>query len=117
MSFKDMVARDNSNVFMNLGEFADTHDVWYDGVTYEGISCVISQLKQQDRVVTMRDHAQGIYLVTSVFHCPLEAMNGNVPEKGRKIRISDGDFMRDYYVAQSGCDLGMIRLELEAYDE
>ena len=117
MSFKDMVARDNEKVFMNLGEFAETHDVWYDGTLYEGISCVISQLKQQDRVVTMRDHAQGIYLVTSVFHCPLEALGGNVPEKGSKIRISDGDFMRDFYVGQSGCDLGMIRLELEAFDE
>lgn len=117
MSFKDMVAADNAKVFMNLGEFAEEHDVWYDGKLYEGISCVISQLKEQDRGVKMRDHAQGIYLVTSVFHCPLEAMEGNVPEKGSKIKISDGDFMREFYVGQSSCDLNMIRLELEAYDE
>lgn len=118
MSFKDMVARENAQIFMNLDEFAETHDVVYDGVVYAGISCVITQLKQQDRpVFTTRDHAQGIYLVTSVFHCPLEALGGNVPEKGTVIKISDDDFFRKYYVAQSGCDLGMIRLELEAFDE
>lgn len=117
MSFRDMVEADNASVFMNLGEFAEKHDIQYDGVLYEDVSCVISQLKEQDRVTKMRDHGEGIYLVTSIFHCPLEALNGNIPEKGTKIGISDEDFMRWFYVAQSGCDLNMIRLELEAYDE
>jgi len=118
MSFKDMVAADNAKVFMNLNEFAETHSVIYDGETYEDISCVITQLKEQDRTVsTQKDHAQGIYLVSSIFHCPLESLGGNVPEKGTKIKISDDDFWRSFYVAQSGCDLGMIRLELEALDE
>lgn len=117
MSFREMVNGDNTSVFMNLDEFAETHDVWYDGKTYEDVSCVISQLKEQDRVTKMRDHGQGIYLVTSIFHCPLEALGGHVPEKGTKIAISDDDFMREFYVAEAGCDLGMIRLELEALDE
>ena len=117
MTFKEMVTRDNSTIFMNLFEFAETHTVEYDGERYEDISCVISQLKEKDRTTKMRDHAQGIYLVTSNFHCPREALGGKVPEKGTVIRISDGDFMRDYYVAQSGCDMEMIRLELEAFDE
>lgn len=117
MSFKDMVQADNESVFMNLGEFAETHDIQYDGELYEGVSCVISQLKEQDRVTKMRDHGEGIYLVTSVFHCTLEALEGKIPEKGTKIGISDDDFMRWYYVAQAGCDLNMIRLELEAFDE
>ena len=117
MSFKDMVQADNSSVFMNLGEFAETHDIQYDGQLYEDVPCVISQLKEQDRVTKMRDHGEGIYLVTSVFHCPLESIGGNVPEKGTKFGISDDDFMRWFYVAQAGCDLNMIRLELEAMDE
>ncbi len=117
MSFKDMVQADNSSVFMNLGEFAETHDIQYDGQLYEDVPCVISQLKEQDRVTKMRDHGEGIYLVTSVFHCPLESLGGNVPEKGTKFGISDDDFMRWFYVAQAGCDLNMIRLELEAMDE
>lgn len=119
MSFRDMVAKDNAGIFMNLDEFAEKHTVLYDGETYTDISCVISQLKEQDRTAPMRDHSQGLYVVTSVFHCPAEALGGVVPEKGTKIKISDGDygFMREFYVAQSGCDLGMIRLELEAIDE
>lgn len=116
MSFRDMVANDNSNVFMNQDEFADKHTILYDGEAYEDVLCVISKLKEQDRTTKMRDHGQGIYLVSSVFHCPLEVL-GKVPELGTKIGISDGNFMRWYYVAQSGCDLGMIRLELEALDE
>ena len=117
MSFKDMVAADNSKVFMNLDEFAEVHDIQYDGELYEDVKCVITKLKEKDRNSAVKDHAQGIYLVTSVFHCPLDALGGNVPERGTKIRISDDDFWRDFYVAQSGCDLGMIRLELEALDE
>ena len=27
MSFKDLVASDNSNVFLNMAEFAQTHDL------------------------------------------------------------------------------------------
>ena len=44
---------------------------------------------------------------------------GKLPEKGRKFGIYDEDdgFLREYYVAQSSCDLGMVRLELEAIDE
>ena len=117
MSFKDMVKAQNESVFMNGDEFAEKHDIRYDGELYEDIMCVISQLKQKDRPVNMKDHAQGVYLVTSVFHCSSDSLDGNVPEKGTKIAISDGDFMREFYVAQSGCDEGMIRLELEALDE
>ena len=117
MSFKDMVSEDNSSVFMNLSEFAETHDIVYDGETYEDVSCVITQLKEQDRTTKMRDHGQGIYLVSTIFHCPLESLDGHIPEKGTKFGISDDDFIREFYVAESGCDLGMIRLELEGLDE
>jgi len=119
MTFKEMVSQDNADVFMNSDEFAEVHDIEYDGVTYEHVTCVITQLKEQDRTTTMRDHGQGIYLVTAVFHCRLQDIGGKTPEKGRKFRIYDPDdrFLREYYVAQSACDMDMIRLELEAIDE
>ena len=117
MSFKDMVAADNTSVFMNLEEFAETHDIRYDGVTYCDVSCTITKLKEQNRPTKMRDHGQGIYLVSAIFHCPLESLDGNIPEKGTLFSISDESFMKDYYVAESGCAMGMIRLELEARDE
>lgn len=118
MSFRDMVENDNHAVFSNLAEFADLHTVIYDGETYEDVPCVISKLKSQDRVISTEDHAQGLYLVTAVVHFPLSSLGNVIPEKGGKIRISDSTgFFRDYYVAQSACDLGMVRIELEAIDE
>lgn len=117
MSFRDMVAADNSKVFLNTLEFADPHTIVYDGVTYENIKCVITKMKEKDRTTTMRDHAQGLYLVSAVLHCAAADLNNIVPEKGGKIKVSDGAFLPTYYVAQSGCDMGMIRLELEAIDE
>lgn len=117
MSFKDGVAADNVRVFMNIGEFAETHDIRYDGEVYKDVDCVITRLKERDRNPAVKDHAQGIYMVTARFHCPLDALGGNIPEKGTKIAISDDDFWREYYVALSGCDLQMINLDLEAMDE
>lgn len=117
MSFRDMVSADNTGVFLDTDFFADEHTIQYDGETYENVKCVITQLREQDRSTTMRDHAQGIYLVTAIVHFNVADLNGIVPEKGGKIFISDGGFMKQYLVAQSGCDMGMVRLELEALDE
>lgn len=125
MSFKEMVEADNRNVFLNTDEFAELRKVVYDGTTYDGedrqgIPVVLSGLKEQDRpqLVTSSDHAQGLYLVTSVLHCAASDLGGNVPEKGMRIKISDGPvYFREFYVATSNCELGMVICELEAIDE
>lgn len=118
MSFRGMVESDNQKVFMCVDEYADPRIIKYDGKTYREVPCVISKLKEKERVTNMRDHAQGLYLVSAILHCPSVNLDGIVPEKGGLISISDNDgFFCEYYVAQSGCDLGMIRLELEAYNE
>ena len=119
MSFKEMVNSDNSTVFLDTEFFGENRTVVFDGEEYEEIPCVISQMKEQDRVTQMSDHEHGLYRVTSVFHCKADDVDGNIPEKGRKFGIYDPDdqFLREYYVAQSSCDMGMIRLELEAIDE
>ena len=100
--FKDMVARDNARTFMNLDEFAEKRIVVYDGVTYDG------------------DHIQGLFLVSSVLHCRIQDLGGNQPEKGTRMEISDPDdatFFRRFYVASSVCELGLLRVELEAFNE
>ena len=121
MSFRDMVASDNANVFMNTKEFADLRTVIYNGETYEDIPIVLTGLKEKDRSQTVNDHAQGLYLVSAVMHCQIEDLGGNQPEKGQRIQINDtehgGGYFRPYYVAQSDCELGMLRVELEAIDE
>lgn len=116
-NFKDMVQADIKNVFLNEDEFAELHTVIYDGITYENISLVMSGIKEQDRQQLVWDHVQGLYLVTSVMHCAASDLGGVVPEKGMKIKINDGDFFREYFVASSVNEMGMIRVELEAIDE
>ena len=121
MSFKDMVAADNSKVFMNQLEFAVPRTIVYDGETYQDISIVLSGLKEQDRRALTKDHAQGLFQVTAVLHCTLDDLGGHKPEKGQRIKINDeeggGGFFDEFYVATSVCEMGMLRVELEAYGE
>ncbi len=115
--FKDMVEADIKRVFTNPSEFAKLHTIIYDGVTYENIPVVLSGIKEKDRRQLVRDHVQGLFLVTSVMHCAASDLGGVVPEKGRRIKINDGDFFREFYVGSSVNEMGMIRVELEAIDE
>lgn len=126
MSFKDMVAADIYNVFLNLKEYAEPRTVIYDGVTYDGpehngIPIVLKGIKEEERHQLVSDHVQGLFLVSSVLHCALDDLGGNQPEKGARIKINDeeggGGFFREFYVASSVCELGMLRVELEAIDE
>ena len=119
--FKDMVAADNHNVFMNVTEFAEIRTIKYDGERYKDIPIAMTGIKEQDRRQLQADHAQGLYLVTSVLHCAADDMNGVLPEKGGRIKINDQEggkgFFREFYVAASVCEMGMFRIELEAIDE
>jgi len=126
MTFKDVVAQDIHGVFLNQAELAELRTVRYDGVDYDGpehrgIPIVLTGLKEKDRRQLVTDHAQGLYLVASVLHCALEDLGGKQPEKGQRISINDeeggGGFFREFYVASSVCEMGMLRVELEAVDE
>ena len=116
-SFKNMVEADNKKVFVNDSEFAELHTIIYDDVTYEDIPVVMSGIKEKDRRQLVADHIQGLYLVTTVIHCAASDLGGVVPERGMKIKINDGDFFREFYVASSVNEMGMLRVELEAIDE
>ncbi len=118
MSFREMVAQDNVRVFGNTNEFADLREIVYDGERYKDVHCILTKLKEKDRTIPVKDHAQGFYLVTATCHFPKEDLDGHVPENGSQISITDDTgFDKEYYVVQSSCDLGMVRLELEEYDE
>ena len=119
--FKDMVKADNARVFLNLNEFAEKRTVIYDGETHKDIPIVLSGLHEKDRNQSVADHAQGLYLVTSVLHCRESDFGGKVPEKGQRIKINEqeggGGYFNEFYVASSVSELGMLRVELEALDE
>ena len=129
MSFKDMVADDIHDVFLNSDEFAEKRTIryGYDGgeyaEEYQDISVVLIGLTQKDRPVQVSDgdKMQGLHLATDVLHCALSDLNGQQPEKGQRIAINDqeggGGFFKEFYVASSTCKMGMLRVELEALDE
>lgn len=126
MSFKNAVANDIHKVFLNLGEFAETRTIRYDGELYENIPVVLTGLKEQDRRKlssgsvgrnrwsAMTDNVDGLYAERTVLHCALKDLGGNQPEKGAKFRIYDADrsFFKDYTVEASVSDMGMLRVEL-----
>jgi len=121
MSFKDMVAADIHNVFLNMDEFAERRTVLYDGETYADIPIVLLGLTMENRPQQATDHAQGLYLVSDVLYCAAVDLDGNQPEKGMRIRVNNreggGGFFREFYVASSSNEMGMFRVELEAMDE
>ncbi len=121
MSFKDSVAADIRGTFLNLDEFAERRTIRYDGETYTDIPIVLSGLKEKDRRQVSSDHAQVLYQVSATLHCAKSDLGGKTPEKGTRIRINDreggGGFFREFYVASSICEMGMLRVELEGIDE
>ena len=124
-SFKDMVEADNRAVFTNADEFAEHRVVKYDGVTYagegEGIPVVLSQTKEMERPA-ITGKMEGLHLVSATAHIAQANLGGVVPEQKRDIFISDGEalgkpFFRRYRIVTSDCEMGMLVLELEGYDE
>ncbi|MCL2487353.1 MAG: hypothetical protein FWE80_01580 [Oscillospiraceae bacterium] len=119
--FKDSVAGDNLNVFMNAEEFADLRTVRYDGEVYEDIRVVITGDRQIDRKALRDDHVQGIFRKTRVLHCRIDDLDGRQPEQGQRIWINSqeggGGFFSEYRVGTSLCEMGMLQVELEAFNE
>lgn len=121
--FKAMVEGDNKRVFCNPDEFAEHRLIVYEGETYDGpeglgIPIILTKIKEKDRVILMDDYGEGIFRVSAIMHCNLADLEGIQPEKGTKIKISDGDdFYQSYVVKTSSCPMGMVTLELEAMDE
>ncbi len=121
MDFKAMVNADNA-VFINTGEFAETHTIKYDGETYENVPIVIENLKETDRPISSGDNMRGIYLVSTKVYVSETDLDGVIPEKGKYFEIEDGTalgrpFFTRYRVEKVLREMGMLCLELEALDE
>lgn len=119
-AFRDMVATDIHDVFLNTDEFAEKRTVRYDGNTYPDVPVVLNGIKSKDRNQSVQDHAQGLFIVSDVMHVALSDIGGKLPERGTVIEVSTkkgGKFMRRYYIGQAQNTVGMLRLELEAIDE
>lgn len=122
MSFKESVEADNLGVFLNAEEFADKHTIKFDGKTYENINVTFIKVKQSERKILQHDHMQGAHQLTAKAYFDAGDVNNRIPKQGEWFEIDDGKalgkpfFMR-YRVATAQNAMGMICVELEAYDE
>ena len=115
--FKDMVARDNFGVFLNCDEFAEKRTVKYDGATYEDIPIVLSGLKEKDRRQLMSDMPRGFtsFPPFSTAPCPISA---GCSRSGGSVSGSTTRRAAERTMGISSvCEMGMLRVELEAVDE
>lgn len=121
-SFKDILAADIKNVFMNTNEFAERHTLKYSGETFLSIPVVISTFTQDERRMLRDDHMQGVYNVTARAYFSAVDVHGHIPEKGKWIDIDDGEacgkpFFKRYRAAFVKTTFGLVTVGLEAKDE
>lgn len=128
MSFKDMLKADIHNIFLNTDEFAERHTVLYDGVRYENIPIVLTQIKEKDKIGTASptarfgNRAEGLIGVTAIMSAALCDLGGSLPERGTYISVDNGtalgkEFFERFLIVTSAAELGMATLELEAVEE
>ncbi len=118
--FKEMLAADNKWVFLNTADFAELRTIIYNGRRYEDISVVLSGLKEEARQQKADDHAQGLFMVKTLLQCSLNDLQEQQPQRGERLQINScegGSFFREFYVCESVCEFGMLRLELEDLNE
>ena len=119
--FKELIQSDIHQVFLDTRFFGERRTVEYEGQRYEDIPVVLTEPEEKERSRLKEDHVQGLYRVTDVLHCALSDLGGCLPEPGQQLSINDqeggGGFFRRFYVAASTCKMGMLVLELGAFDE
>lgn len=128
MTFKEIVARDIHNVFLNSAELAEERTVRYDWEEYPDIPVSLQELEAADRQrLPARgfgrggtDGAAGLHQVTGVLFCAAADLGGKVPKQGNELQINTrqgGAFFRTYRVGLVGNEMGMLRIELEGTGE
>ncbi len=114
-SFRDILAADLRNVFLQPGELAELRTVRYDGKTYENIPVSLQDSGLRQRQRNGIDNAQGLFTAHSVLFCALEDLGGKLPKQGNLLEIGqENGFFRPYLIASATHELGMLKLELEA---
>lgn len=107
-AFKDMVEADITNVFLNLEEFAEIHNL--DGVD---CACVFSSDRTDDRMAALHgkqrtpDGLHGDYVTVCVRSSDLK----KVPKEGTNFKVDS----KRYTVDSCTEDMGMLTIVLGAY--
>lgn len=110
-NFKELLWRDLKNTFYRTDEFAEERTIEYDG-KIKKIPVIFDYEAAEDREITIKDKAEGLYKVDVIIRVQLEDM-GETPRKGKSLYIDDDS----YTVQKVTTEYGEIILELESIDE
>ncbi len=124
---KLQIENDIAAVFNNAEEFAEVHDIIYDGKTYEQIPIVLQDNTMNPPSFNSRRSykgadIQGVYRSSVTAFIAREDLGGVIPEQGNVLKIDDGKalgkpFFRKYKIEKSSHAMGLLTLELEVNDE
>lgn len=121
MGFKEMVAQDNARIILNTEEFAEYHNIRYDGAEYRHIPVVLEKMRDEERQVYKDESTMGVYRKLLTAYLSSESLNGKIPEQGHEIRISRSELSDGYsdlyHIIGVDVEYGMVRISLEAYDD
>ena len=109
MNFKEMVANDIGNVFLNIDEFGTTH-------TFNGreIKCVIDEEKFQSKQKNSQNFLSDDGLFREGFTLFVEkSFFRYVPHTGELLKVDDVE----YEVVACKIDMGLVEIDLLRYDE
>ena len=104
MTFKEIIAADVHDVFMNTDEFSDMHMV--NGVR---MAVQIDSNEQIEREKRMNQHMDGIYVNQKLIYVAASDF-GNLPAQGSKL-ILDGKM---YTVSDAVSEAGIYSITIEA---
>jgi hypothetical protein len=104
VNFKDLMAEDVDNVFLDPDENAEDHNI--DGQT---ILCSVDQITTKHRSDRRNEQYDGIYKATIVLAVKESAL-GYRPVFGQPMRLDDVLYM----VAECADDSGLLMVKLEA---
>lgn len=110
-NFKEMLRQDLKGTFYRTDEFAEKRTVEYDG-KIKKIPVIFDYEAAEDREITIKDKAEGLYKVDIILRLQLEDM-GETPRKGKNLYIDDDS----YTIQKVTTEYGEIILELESIDE
>lgn len=104
MSFKDIIASDVLDVFLNLEEFADLHEL-----NGKQMPVQVDANEQIEREKRVNQHMDGIYVNQKLIYVPASSF-GKLPKQGSVLNF-DGKM---YKVADAIEEDGIYSITLEA---
>ncbi len=107
--FKDMVAADRDNVFLNLDEYAEEHNL-----NGSVCTCILQDESVVEEVLTNDTYAQsynGLYGSRLLVNVKTEDLP-EVPVEGQSFYVDN----KLYMVESSANDMGMLTIQLVAND-